>query len=150
MARLEAWPFPTIHLCKFDDVAGQAVRRRRSQAPRCRLGGPAPGLTSPVQPPRFVSSAPAFEPLPQVLPRAREALLSLPSACNNWCRVQDSNSRPTVYKSVDRGVLLSEQGGAVPPGPQLHPVVLPHVSHFKHVPLRTKVKFPHSPHASPS
>ena len=31
-----------------------------------------------------------------------------------------------------------------------HPVVLPHVSHFKHVPLRTKVKFPHSPHASPS
>jgi hypothetical protein len=34
--------------------------------------------------------------------------------------------------------------------PQLHPVVLPHVSHFKHVPFRTNVKFPHSPHASPS
>ena len=31
-----------------------------------------------------------------------------------------------------------------------HPVVLPHVSHFKHVPLRTSVKFPHSPHISPS
>jgi hypothetical protein len=31
-----------------------------------------------------------------------------------------------------------------------HPVVEPHVSHFKHVPLRTRVKFPHSPQASPS
>ena len=31
-----------------------------------------------------------------------------------------------------------------------HPVVLPHVSHFMQVPLRTKVKLPHSPHASPS
>ena len=33
---------------------------------------------------------------------------------------------------------------------QLHPVVLPHVSHFMQVPLRTNVKFPHSPQASPS
>lgn len=33
---------------------------------------------------------------------------------------------------------------------QLHPVVLPHVSHFKHVPLRTSVKFKHSVHISPS
>src|SRR6266568_655200 len=32
---------------------------------------------------------------------------------------------------------------------QLHPVVAPHVSHFKHVPLRTRVKFAHSGHASP-
>ena len=31
-----------------------------------------------------------------------------------------------------------------------HPVVLPHVSHFMHVPLRTSVKFMHSPHISPS
>ena len=31
-----------------------------------------------------------------------------------------------------------------------HPVVLPHVSHFMHVPFLTKVKFPHSPQASPS
>jgi hypothetical protein len=31
-----------------------------------------------------------------------------------------------------------------------HPVVLPHVSHFMHVPFRTSVKFPHSPQASPS
>ncbi len=34
--------------------------------------------------------------------------------------------------------------------PHEHPVVLPHVSHFMQVPFRTKVKFPHSPHASPS
>ena len=31
-----------------------------------------------------------------------------------------------------------------------HPVVLPHVSHFMQVPLRTKVKLPHSLQASPS
>ena len=31
-----------------------------------------------------------------------------------------------------------------------HPVVPPHVLHFKHVPFRTSVKFPHSPQASPS
>src|SRR5271163_400907 len=31
-----------------------------------------------------------------------------------------------------------------------HPVVEPHVSHFRHVPLRTMVKLPHSPQASPS
>src|SRR3981081_1387650 len=31
-----------------------------------------------------------------------------------------------------------------------HPVVLPHVSHFMHVPFRTSVKLPHSPHISPS
>jgi dGTPase len=31
-----------------------------------------------------------------------------------------------------------------------HPVVAPHVSHFMQVPFRTKVKFPHSPHISPS
>lgn len=30
------------------------------------------------------------------------------------------------------------------------PVVEPQVSHFMHVPLRTKVKLPHSPQASPS
>ena len=35
-------------------------------------------------------------------------------------------------------------------GGQLHPVVPPHVSHFKHVPFRTIVKFPHSGHASPT
>jgi len=31
-----------------------------------------------------------------------------------------------------------------------HPVVLPQVSHFMQVPLRTSVKFWHSPQASPS
>src|SRR4030081_2993063 len=32
---------------------------------------------------------------------------------------------------------------------QLQPVVAPQVSHLRHVPLRTRVKFPHSPQASP-
>lgn len=31
-----------------------------------------------------------------------------------------------------------------------HPVVLPQVSHFMHVPFRTSVKLPHSLHISPS
>jgi hypothetical protein len=34
--------------------------------------------------------------------------------------------------------------------PYEHPVVLPHVSHFMHVPFRTRVKLPHSVQASPS
>lgn len=33
---------------------------------------------------------------------------------------------------------------------QLHPVVEPQLSHFMQVPLRTRVKFPHSPQGSPS
>jgi len=37
-----------------------------------------------------------------------------------------------------------------PANPHEHPVVLPHVSHFMQVPLRTSVKLPHSPHISPS
>src|SRR5712691_1936560 len=36
------------------------------------------------------------------------------------------------------------------PFAQLHPVVPPQVSHFRQVPLRTSVKLPHSPQASPS
>jgi hypothetical protein len=31
-----------------------------------------------------------------------------------------------------------------------HPVVAPHVSHFRHVPFLTSVKFWHSPQASPT
>ena len=59
------------------------------------------------------------------------------------------------------GVTLPPRGGAgqalpgVPPGmiapaPQLHPLVPPQVLHFMQVPLRTSVKLPHSPQASPS
>ena len=33
---------------------------------------------------------------------------------------------------------------------QLHPLVAPQVSHLRHVPFRTRVKFPHSPQLSPS
>jgi cysteine desulfurase len=35
-------------------------------------------------------------------------------------------------------------------GTQEHPVVVPQVTHFKHVPLRTSVKCPHTAQASPS
>ena len=35
-------------------------------------------------------------------------------------------------------------------GYQLHPVVIPHVSHFIQVPFRTSEKCPHSLHISPS
>ncbi len=38
--------------------------------------------------------------------------------------------------------------GALEPNSQLHPLVPPQVSHFRHVPLRTSVKLPHSPQAS--
>ena len=34
--------------------------------------------------------------------------------------------------------------------PYEHPLVAPHVSHFRQVPFLTIVKFPHSPQASPS
>jgi hypothetical protein len=34
--------------------------------------------------------------------------------------------------------------------PQLQPLVLPQVSHFRQVPFRTIVKFPHSEQFSPS
>jgi hypothetical protein len=44
----------------------------------------------------------------------------------------------------------SSPGITVDDGPHEHPVVDPHVSHFIQVPFRTKVKFPHSPHISPS
>jgi len=39
---------------------------------------------------------------------------------------------------------------ARPCNPQLHPVVLPQVTHFRQVPLRTRVKLPQESQASPS
>lgn len=57
---------------------------------------------------------------------------------------------------VSAGASLSDQGAKVCPETWSvivayeHPVVLPQVSHFMQVPLRTSVKFPHSPQASPS
>lgn len=43
--------------------------------------------------------------------------------------------------------------GGLEPGArrdQLQPLVLPQVSHLRQVPLRTRVKLPHSPQLSPS
>jgi hypothetical protein len=50
-------------------------------------------------------------------------------------------------RSVDRAAIVGRGLGFS--RPQLHPLVLPHVSHFKHVPLRTMVKLEHSGHMSP-
>ena len=43
-------------------------------------------------------------------------------------------------------------GGVINSGQslQLHPLVPPQVLHFMQVPLRTRVKLPHEPQASPS
>ena len=54
---------------------------------------------------------------------------------------------------ADLDLFLVERGlGAFHVGVFVHeqPVVLPQVSHFMQVPLRTSVKLPHSPQASPS
>ena len=47
---------------------------------------------------------------------------------------------------VSRGALIISTSH----NPHEHPVVAPHVSHFKHVPFRTSVKLAHSGQASPS
>ncbi len=77
-------------------------------------------------------------------------------------RTAPSNGNPAVAGGVSiRGptllgvgdVLLGmyyARGRTVLELPHEHPVVLPHVSHFMQVPLRTRVKLPHSPHISPS
>ncbi len=47
-------------------------------------------------------------------------------------------------------LLLAENGSATSRcNTQLQPLVLPHVSHFRQVPLRTMVKFEHSEQLSP-
>jgi hypothetical protein len=46
------------------------------------------------------------------------------------------------------GRLLPQVANAEPT--QLHPLVPPHVSHFRHVPFLRSVKLPHEPQASPS
>jgi hypothetical protein len=63
-----------------------------------------------------------------------------------------------VHVLIEREGIRKEKGPAKPglQGPEKirgayeHPLVLPHVSHFRQVPFRTIVKFPHSPQASPS
>jgi hypothetical protein len=45
---------------------------------------------------------------------------------------------------------LQSVAAGLPGAAHEHPVVLPQVSHFMQVPLRTSVKLPHSPQASPS
>lgn len=51
----------------------------------------------------------------------------------------NSESEPLILAASGRLALSHEQ-----------PLVAPQVVHFMHVPLRTRVKLPHSPQASPS
>ena len=51
------------------------------------------------------------------------------------------NARANLYWPRDRWL---------PGSRQEQPLVDPQVVHFMHVPLRTRVKLPHSPQASPS
>jgi len=53
--------------------------------------------------------------------------------------------------AVRRAPQVSQGGSfAHPARHHEHPVVAPQVLHLRQVPLRTSVKFPHSPHESPS
>jgi hypothetical protein len=62
------------------------------------------------------------------------------------------NVKISGRKSGNRGLSFMKTRGALHNKSeyQLQPVVLPHVSHFMQVPLRTRVKLPHSLHISPS
>ena len=60
-----------------------------------------------------------------------------------------SNRKKGRPQEVRPAVSGRSNGRAKMPG-QLHPLVAPQVSHLRHVPLRTRVKFPHSPQESPS
>jgi hypothetical protein len=71
-------------------------------------------------------------------------MVRAPRECRAWV---------TVMAGLDPATTLSAATpGAAGVGyePQLHPVVDPQVSHFKHVPFRTSVKFAHSGQDSPS
>jgi len=58
-----------------------------------------------------------------------------------------STGRPCAIFS---NATLSREFMTSPFGSQLHPLVDPHVSHFKHVPFLTIVKLWHSEHEMPS
>ena len=56
-------------------------------------------------------------------------------------------TRPLCFDSDVEGRAFTRDS---PHGAYEQPLVLPQVSHFRHVPLRTMVKFPHSEQLSPS
>src|ERR1700730_1230187 len=58
-----------------------------------------------------------------------------------------SGSLRGVEKTQPKAVLAAHCQRSMP---QLHPLVPPHVSHLRQVPLRSNVKFPHSRQLSPS
>ncbi len=60
-----------------------------------------------------------------------------------------NKKRGTAGRVSQRAPQVS-QGGLVTSLHYEQPLVAPQVLHFMQVPLRTKVKFPQSPHGSPS
>ncbi len=61
---------------------------------------------------------------------------------------EDFILRPVAPIGTQRPVTRPQR--TIVAGAQLQPLVSPQVTHLRQVPLRTKVKLPHAPHASPS
>ena len=66
------------------------------------------------------------------------------------CAQYPSNKKRGDAEEGPRQSPRVSQGGSLYSFAHEHPLVAPQVLHFMHVPLRTRVKFPHSPHGSPS
>ena len=79
--------------------------------------------------------------LEAVLQRVREAL-DAPDL--------NPDSPAVLIKALQRAGLMITSTRSWDIKKLKHPVVEPQVSHFMQVPLRTRVKLPHSPQASPS
>ena len=84
-----------------------------------------------------------------------QSLLDVPVMQSMDCPAQPAVSRLaarviSATERMDAAPDLGAYGALLFGNAHEHPVVEPHVSHLRHVPLRTRVKLPHSPQASPS
>ena len=104
-----------------------------------------------------LASRPAMEPSPRlrarlfpwraVMPADARSLGALGVTGGLATPAMAVRLRVPGFPFVERGLRAFHVFGAFA---HEHPVVDPHVSHFMQVPLRTSVKLPHSPQASPS
>jgi hypothetical protein len=67
-----------------------------------------------------------------------------------WSFVRRITRRPLGSPCAELNELGTGEEIRVTHAPQLHPLVPPQVSHLRQVPLRTRVKLPHSRQLSPS
>ena len=104
-------------------VRGWRCGRRRNRAHRTIRSG----ADGPLRDPRFDGAHSLIGPKVKSAPSEES-----PGRCRRGLSIPDGSFAVNSERS------------------SLHPVVLPHVSHFMQVPLRTSVKLPHSPQASPS